>query len=170
MFSEDCEDRPDWKFVRDGAVTLFWKLEHLSHAKLELQKVDYEIHEIGCNLGLDHFKMRMSETLRWKEQFGYSPWTGNLDAFNEGVRFLPAPRSHRFALVLLGFHELASCDPKIAHGVLDIFEDAARYQLLLGRILVCFVQTNDNKFQCPPVGGRNPQWNRREWLDANRGL
>jgi hypothetical protein len=108
--------------------------------------------------------------LRWKEQFGYEPWTGNLNALNDGMRDYPFGPSGRSALVLVGFHHLVAKSEELAQAVLDIFESAARNHLLLGKLLIALVQTDDPHYFCSGLGCRSANWNPREWLEAKRGL
>ena len=112
----------------------------------------------------------MSSALKWQEQFGYEPWTGNLNALNDGMRYYPFGPSGRSALVLTGFHHLVAADCERAHIILDIIETAARDHLLEAKLLIALVQTDDPRYSCSDIGGRNARWNSREWLDANRGL
>jgi hypothetical protein len=170
MFTDADMDRADWRLLQEGAVSLFWKPQVLDATKDDLKQLGYEILDIECGHGVEHFRAQVSLALRWEEQFGYSPWTGNLDALNDALREYPAPASGRSALALLGFHALAAVDGDFAFRTLDLIECAARRRLLLGDLLVCLVQTNDNRFTCPPLGGRAPSWNPREWLNSDRGL
>ena len=170
MFTDADMDRADWIFLKDGAVTLFWNPAVLGAAKEDLRQLGYEIAEVSCNNGLQSFCTQLSEVLRWEEQFGYGPWRGSLDGLNDGFREYPFPNTGRSALVLEGFHGLVAMDGDFAHQILDIVECQARYYLLLGKVLICLVQTDDNRYNCAPIGCRTANWNPREWLDAHRGL
>ena len=64
----------------------------------------------------------MSDALNWQGQFGYWPWTGNLDALTDGFREQPFGSEGRGALMLDGFHVLEQTDKDYAHIVLDIIE------------------------------------------------
>ena len=82
MFTDADMDRADWRLLQEGAVSLFWKPQVLDAAKDDLKQLGYEILDIECGHGVEHFRAQVSLALRWEEQFGYSPWTGNLDALN----------------------------------------------------------------------------------------
>ncbi|AWO92810.1 MULTISPECIES: hypothetical protein [Bradyrhizobium] len=170
MFTDADMDRADWDFLQNGAVTLFWNPAVLGAAKEDLRQLGYEVAEVACDNGLPNFLMQLSEVLHWREQFGYGPWRGNLDALNDGFGEYPFANTGRSVLALEGFHGLVSIDRDFAHGVLDIIESRARYHLLLGKVLICLVQTDDNRYYCAPIGCRSANWNRREWLHAARGL
>jgi hypothetical protein len=83
---------------------------------------------------------------------------------------LPFGPAGRNALVFIGFHHFAAKSPETAHAILDLIERAARDHLLSERLLIALVQTDDNRYACPPVGARRAQWNPREWMDRDRGL
>jgi len=112
----------------------------------------------------------MSSLLRWDEQFGYSPWNGNLDAFNDGLSGYPFPPSNKAVLALVGFHSLVRANKNSSDVVLDLLEYHSRQFLLFSKRLIVLVQTDDNRFLPPLAGGRTPQWNREEWMGQNRGL
>jgi hypothetical protein len=136
MFTSDDDfKRADWPLL-DGAVNLFWQPAILAEALDDLRKLGYEIGEVSCRSGRSGFYEQFSHVLRWEEQFGYSPWSGNLNALNDGLRYYPFGSADRSALVLDGFHFLANEDSEFAHVVLDLIERAARNYLLTGRILI----------------------------------
>ena len=169
MFTWDADhQRADWQLLQNGAVSLFWQPSVLDDAQQALAALGYEIAEISCEAG--RFKAEMSRALKWQEQFGYSPWTGNLDALNDGLRHVPFGPSGRMALTLRRFHELVAVDADFAWKVIDLIEYNARDLLLEGKLLIGLVQTDDNLYACPPLGGRSVRWNGQEWLDKDRGL
>lgn len=168
--SKEHFERADWPLLQNGAVNLFWRPEILIEARQALAELDYEIIEVSCATELPGFETLMSHALRWREQFGYAPWTGNLDAFNDAMRNFPFGPSGRSVLVLTGFHRLVAADDKRAHALLDIIESAARDHLLECKLLIALVQTDDPRYACDDIGCRSAHWNGREWLDVNRGL
>jgi hypothetical protein len=171
MFLTDADyGRADWPLLQNGAVHLFWSREVLSATRKSLTELGYEEGEITFESKAPGFHAQMSRALKWQDQFGYSSWNGNLDALNDGMRYFPFETSGRSALIFLGFHHFASKSPATAHAILDIIERAARDHLLSGRLLIALVQTDDNQYACPPVGGRCVDWNPREWTKQNRGL
>src|SRR5262249_25532178 len=148
---------------------LFWRSAILVDALDDLSKIEYEIRKVSCRRGRSSFYEQFSQALHWKEQFGYFPWRGNLDALNDGLRNYPFGSAGRSALVLDGFNLLANDDCKFPHAVLDIIEYSARDHLLTGKILLCLVQTDDNYYDPPRIGCRRANWNRREWIGSDRG-
>lgn len=171
MFRDDDDvNRADWPLLQNGAVNLFWRLEILDDAQRALRLLDYDIAEIACHSGWSDFAPQMSSVLRWEDQFGYTPWTGNMDAFNDGLRGYPFGPSSRSAVIMRGFDKLVEEDPDGSRILLDILETSARDHLLWSRLLVVLIQTNDNRYDCGPIGARSAQWNTREWRDSDRSL
>ncbi|MBS0297608.1 MAG: barstar family protein [Proteobacteria bacterium] len=170
MFSNEADLlRADWPLLQNGATNLFWNPSLWREAQESLRTLGYEVAEISCREGRNTFCHKMSAVLRWHAQFGYSPWDGNLNALNDGVRGYPFGPSRRAALAFDGFDALAEADPEWAQIVLDILEASARDQLLWGRTLIMLVQVDDPDFDGGTLGGRSAQWNRKEWFRAARG-
>jgi len=114
--------------------------------------------------------VQLSEGLRWHDQFGYAPWTGNLDALNDSLRDQPAfSPCGCLAICIEDFDKLVSVDREFAWKLLDILEYQSRDNLLLGRKLVALIQTNDNRYEADNIGARHAQWNRHERLWSSRG-
>lgn len=171
MFTSEADfERADWPLLQNGAVNLFRKPEILAGVRAGLTGLDYGISEVSCGTQVPSFEAQMSSALKWHELFGYEPWTGNLDALRDGMRYYPFGPSGRSALILNGFHHLVAVDSERAHIILDIIEAAARDHLLTAKLLIALVQTDDPRYSCSGIGGRNANWNDHEWLDANRDL
>jgi len=162
--------KADLELMQHSAVNLFWQSRVLHEACHALSDLSYSVTTINCADGWESFRAQMSKFLGWEEQFGYALWTGNLNALNDGLSVYPFPANNRAALVLTGFHALVRSDKCASHIMLDLLETHSRDFLLFAKRLIILVQTDDNRFDCPPIGGRSPMWNRLEWSDQNRGL
>src|ERR1700730_11817696 len=75
----------DFQLLQNGAVTLYYQTAILDQDLAWLRECGYQVGTIDCR-DLPEFKHRMSVALRFKEQFGYDEWTGNLDALNDAFR------------------------------------------------------------------------------------
>ncbi len=169
MFRNDDDlKRADWALLQNAAVNLFRDPAILEEARQALLKLDYEIADISCATGWSGIHEPFSSLLKWEEQFGYSPWNGNLNAFNDGLLDYPFGPSGRNALILHAFHKLVAENRGASHAILDMLETSARDHLLWGKTLIVLVQTDDDLYQCPAIGGRRVGWNRREWLSIRR--
>lgn len=167
MINDDAEDRADWPFLKDGAVTLFWKTSLFEAAKTSLIALNYSVLAIKCST-VDRFTVDLGDALDWEKQFGYSPWTGNLDALDEGVAWLTFPPSLCVCLAFEHYQNIAAQDGEFAQGVLEVIEYQARNHLAAGRRMVALVQTDDARFVADNLGKRGATWNEAEWFDANR--
>ncbi len=146
MFTTEADfERPDWPLLEWGAVNLFWKPAVLLAVQEQLQGIGYKIDRVTCRDGESAFREQISDALNWSGQFGYRPWTGNLNALTDGFRDYPFGPEGRGALILDGFHVLAQSDNEYAHAILDIIELASRDHLLYGKTLIGFVKTDDNR-------------------------
>ncbi|MCL9998228.1 MAG: hypothetical protein NBV68_02505 [Erythrobacter sp.] len=159
----------DLRLLQDGAVHLFWQRAVLDKWCADLDALGYDLHLIDCT-DPGTMRTRFSDVLHWEEQFGYGPWTGNLDALNDGMRGWPFEGNDKVALVLLGFDRHVSRGEREAIALLDIIETQSRNCLLQGARLLALVQTEDRSFFTPDLGGRAAMWNPDEWSNASRGL
>jgi hypothetical protein len=167
-FSEDNWDQLDWRLMQNGAITLYFQMAILEADLAWLRTHGYHIETIDCQ-DLAAFRRQMSLALRFKEQFGYDAWTGNLDALNDAFSLEIAPETG-LVFCFLRYDLLKAASPELAEGVLDIIEWNSRDHLLLGRRLLALVQSDDPRIQFGPLGARSANWNEREWLNKNRGL
>jgi hypothetical protein len=157
----------DFQLLQNGAVTLYHQTVILDQDLTWLREHGYEVETVDCR-NLRDFKHQMSVALRFKEQFGYNEWTGNLNALNDAFREPTAESG--FAICFLRYDLLAAADPAFAEAILDIVEQNSRNHLLDGRRLMALVQSDDPRIRFDRLGARPAHWNRAEWLDKNRGL
>ncbi len=168
-FSENDTERLDWQLMRDGAVTLYFQTAILDGDLAWLRDRGYQVQTIDCH-DLAGFYHQVSLALKFKDQFGYDEWTGNLDALNDALRYLEVDPKSGLVLCFLRYDLLRTASPELAEGVLDMIERKSRDYLLFGRRLLALVQSDDPRIQFHPLGARAANWNRREWLDKDRSL
>jgi hypothetical protein len=152
MFSPEKLNRADWPLLRNGAVNLFSRHENYAAAVAALHGLGYRM--LIFARGPEHFIDEISAELKWREQFGYEPWSGNLDAFNDALRGEPFDTVDDSAICIENFQVLAGDDEAFARGLLDIIEQQSRYYLLFGKRLIALVHTQDKGFRCEGLGGR----------------
>ncbi len=169
MGAPRIDQRADWPFIQNGAVTLFLKEKVLDEAVQTMIREGYAVHHIDC--GTEAGMMRdFSRALRWNEQFGYEPEQLNLNALNDAVCCEPCEERPRIVLVLNRFAGFLKWGKESAHEVLDIIEYQSRNHLLFGERLLAFVRINDPNFRTEKLGGRPAIWNRAEWFMKSRGI
>ena len=149
-FSENAMNGLDWQLMQNGAVTLYFQTGILEEDLAWLREHDYRIETIDCR-DLAGFRHQMSRVLKFKEQFGYDEWTGNLNALNDafGLDF-----EGGLVLCFIRYDVLKAASPDLAQGVLDILESNSRDHLLFGRRLLALVQSDDPRIHFEPLGAR----------------
>lgn len=152
MFTPETLNRADWPLLRNGAVNLFARREDYSAAVTALDGLGYRM--LIFARGPEHFIDEMSAALKWHEQFGYKPWTGNLDAFNDALRGEPFDSADDGAICIENFQALVGDDETFARGLLDIIEYQSRQYLLFGKRLIALIHTQNKGFRCEGLGGR----------------
>jgi hypothetical protein len=134
----------------------------------ELVRGNYRVLRIKY-ASLEGFYRDVSDALRWKEQFGYDRWNGNLNALNDGFGAEPFDSANDSAFCIEDFDLLVAKDRRMGEAILDIIANQSRSYLLFGKRLIGLVQTADAKYQTEKVGGSAAHWNRAEWLNSARG-
>ena len=161
------EARADWPFLRHGAVTLFRQKPLFQSAKASLAPLAYRMLEVKCSTR-SQFAKDLGDALKWQELFGYTPWTGNLNALNDGLASVEFPASSSIALCFEDYHRLVEEDAAFAHAVLDLIEHQSRNHLVCQRRMVALIQTDAADYVADNLGARGAGWNDAEWLIANR--
>jgi hypothetical protein len=166
-FTRDDNDGLDWRLMQNGAVSLYFRRSVLDKDIDWLREHGYRVEVIDCS-SEDEFTAQMSKALRFKEQFGYEPWTGNLNALNDALRNCVDEDCTGLVLCLLRYDTLKSNRPDIGEAVLHYIEYNSRNQMLFGLRLMALVQSDDPKIQFGSLGGRQPGWNPKEWQTSSR--
>jgi hypothetical protein len=166
-FTYNDDDRLDWQLFQDGAVTLYLKQELMDLDIRWLSQHGYGIHVIDCSR-LSDFMSQMTRLLKFKDNFGYEPWDGNLNALDDAFRELDFASVTGIALCFVRFDSLLGANRSCALGTLDTIERHSRDCLLLGQRLLALVQSDDPMIDVGAFGCRQAKWNSKEWLDADR--
>jgi hypothetical protein len=158
-------ERLDWSILSFGPVAMFRKDVVLADAIAWLERHGYTVAQAGCGA------CQSEQDVLWTigQALGFHKWPSpNLNGFNDDCRHITVSEDGGTAVVLRRFEQIAHQFPDFARKVLDIFAWASWDNLLFGRRLLCLVQSEDAWVQFGPVGGREPWWNAREWLNADR--
>ncbi|MFT4255290.1 MAG: hypothetical protein QM608_22745 [Caulobacter sp.] len=167
MIGDDARARADWPYLRWGGPTLFRRRDLFEAARAALETLDYRIVAVDA-ASVEAVTVALSRELDWSGQFGYSPWTGNLDALDEGVAGAPFPDSACLAFCFDGFERVAAEDAAFARGLLDVFTGQARGHLVEGRRMLVLVRTDDPDFHADGLGAAAAMWNAAEFFRASR--
>ena len=160
-------NRLDWCLLQNGSVTLYLRPEFLAEDAAWLEAQGYRVDAFDCSAWTSERLMHeaLSEGLDFPNYYGR-----NLDAFNDCLGRLEVPEESGRVLIFRRYDLFAARFPRVAWPVLDILECQSRFLLLFGRRLLTLVQSDDPETSFEPVGARPVMWNRREWLNQNRGL
>ncbi len=161
VFSSDWKKRTDFPLLQNGAVNLFYRKSVFEGVIADLEKLDYRIVKIVYT-DMAAFREELSSKLEWKKRFGYHPWTGNLDALNDGLCPGELENGGKTAICIEDFDRLYQEDDKLGFALLDMIESNSRQWLLFGERLIALIQTNDRDFQCEGVGSNSAHWNQKE--------
>jgi hypothetical protein len=162
-------NRADWPLLQNGAVNLFWRREYLEDAIESLRPLGYLIERIDCS-DYERFRVDVSRAFRFEESFGYSDWTGNLDALDDAMWSVFDSGGDQLAVALTDFDVLYRTDRRTAECFADGFEISSRAHLLVGCRSIALIQTNDPTLELKDLGARSASWNHREWPRKNREL
>jgi RNAse (barnase) inhibitor barstar len=160
-------DRIDWDLLQNGSITLYWKAQYLDETVDWLKQNGYKVAEIDCSTWNDEKDMHedIADVLNFPGYYGK-----NLDALNDCMGDIEIPANGGQSLVMKNFDAFSKAFYKVAWIVLDILETTSRFHLLHGRLLVTLLHSNDPEIKFDPVGALSVNWNRKEWLNKNRGL
>ncbi|HSF22520.1 MAG TPA: barstar family protein [Burkholderiales bacterium] len=146
---------------------MYWKPELLGEDVAWLTEHGYRVYHLDCSrwtsaaAALDD----LGTTLGFPDYYGE-----NLDAFNDCLGDVDVPADGGSAIVLMRYDCFAQRERSTAQAILDICASNARRFMLFGQRLATLVQSDDPHLSFDTVGSTPVMWNRREWLDKNRGL
>ena len=160
-----------FRLLANTAVTLFWRADLLAEATLWLAEHGYQVIQLGSSpwAAEADFHRDMKTALDFPDYYGH-----NLDALNDCLRDVVnhrygwSPDATGLVLAFTAYDRFALSCPRAAQIVLDIIACQSRSASLLGRRLICLVQSEDPQIRFEPVGATPVLWNDAEWLDSRR--
>jgi RNAse (barnase) inhibitor barstar len=169
-FTESESNELDYTILRDGGVSLYKRRDLLQQDCGQLSNAGYKLFHFGCERWKSEGEMHqsLSNELSFPAYYG-----NNLNALDEVMMDLDVPTVGGFALVFLRYDEFAQgagAAYGLAEAVLDIISRTSHEFLLTGRRFLTLVQSDDPHLDFPKLGGSALGWNRREWLNKDRGL
>ncbi|MEU7609840.1 barstar family protein [Micromonospora sp. NPDC049204] len=161
----------DLRLLTNTSVTLFWRSAILDQTTAWLSAHGYQVTRIDAAHWATERDLHrdIAAALDFPHYYGH-----NLDALNDCMRDVVsqgygwASNTTGLALVFRSYDSFAARCPRAAQSVLDIVADQSRSAALLGRRLMCLVQSNDPRIRFEPVGATPVMWNEAEWLDSRR--
>jgi RNAse (barnase) inhibitor barstar len=166
---EITEQTLDYRVLRDGGISLYRNLTFLDEDTRLLAGVGYRVVSIDCTKWISITAMHdsISAALQFPDYYGR-----NLHALNDCLRDdILIGEECGLLLNLLSF---PNGNPEAkglpAEAILDIATRAIREHMLAVRRFLAFVQTENPWTSFEKLGGVSAIWNRREWLNRDRGL
>ena len=166
-FNREDLDRPDWEVFQNGWVVMYWRPEILDRDAERLRAHGYKMFRFDCeswSAPADALT-DLGTTLEFPDYYAH-----NLDAFNDCLGDIDVPLDGGTALIFRRYDRFAASNRDAAQAILDICAGNARRFLLFGQRLATLVQSDDPTLSFAPVGSTPVMWNRREWLNKNRGV
>jgi hypothetical protein len=157
-----------YRLVRASFVTLFHRQEVLTRTTQWLKEHEYQLVRLdagGWGSEVDLHRA-MGRALNFPPDCGHT-----LDALNGCVRAVVEgrygwdERSVGLVLIFHNYERFARRSPYASQVVLEIIADQARGGALLGRRLICLVQSDNPEISFEPLGMGVPPWNEAERLD-----
>lgn len=160
-----------FRLMSNTPVTLFWRTSILDRTTGWLRDHGYQVTQLNASGWTTEEAMHrdMAAVLGFPGYYGH-----NLDALNDCMRDVVrqeygwAPEAAGLVLVFTGYDRFATHCPRSAQIVLDTMARHSRRASLIGRRLMCLVQSDDPQIRFQPVGAVPALWNDAEWADANR--
>lgn len=175
VFGQADENALDYQVLRAGSVSLYRNPLYLEEDLQWLQQSRYRIYRVDCTTWTSEAALHesMQGALLFPAYYGK-----NRNALWDCMSDLDVPEDGGVAIVLSSYDVYANgpgaartpSHTTAAEALLDIFAGISRYRLLTGRRLITFVQSGDLSILFGKLGGVLAQWNRREWLNKDRGL
>lgn len=168
---EADNQNPGFNMIQNGFITKFRAVAVLDDALLSFRSAGYRVVSLDAGHWTTESALHQafSTTLRFPSYYGR-----NLDALSDCLRDVAeldygwTDSDAGLILVIDNFDRFYSAMPETASTVLDIVSRAARLGALLGNRILCLIRSDNPWLELGRVGGDEPQWNPREWLNSNR--
>lgn len=168
--AEDLSDDLAFELLSRSPVTMYFRANLLADATSRLESDGYQIVTFKSGTW-------SSESMHddFAQAFSFPAYYGrNLDALNDCMwdvanqEYGWSPESTGLVIALSGYDGFVRADRKSANHILNIIAGHSRGASLVGRRLLCLVQTDDPDLTLEPVAPMVPIWNGREWLHTDR--
>ena len=166
-FSKDDVERLDFDLLQNSFVILYFRQQFFVEDIATLKGLGYSTIEFDSSC----WKSEEDFFDSFAKAFGFPAYFGrNLDALNDCLGDVGISVEGGLVITFSKFNSFKTQFPDFAWNVLDIISSIARSKLLLGKRLICLVQSDDPKILFKEVGSQPVIWNHREHMDKSRGL
>jgi RNAse (barnase) inhibitor barstar len=174
-FTDDEGNSLDWEILLYGSISLYRNRKYLDDDLQWLRVRGYRVCSIDCKTWTSEAAMLESfgEALSFPDYYGR-----NFNALKDCLCDVEVPDDSGLAIVLDSYELYArnagsagsNFEMRAAQIVLEILAECSRYFLLRGRRFITLVQSDDPAMHFEGLAGVSTHWNRREWLNKDRGL
>ncbi|NYF51246.1 barstar family protein [Tunturiibacter gelidoferens] len=175
-FTENEVDKTlDWEILLYGGISMYRNRKYLNDDLQWLRLRGYRVYRIDCKAWTSEAMMLESfgEVLSFPAYYGR-----NFNALRDCLWDVEVPNDSGLAIILDSYDlyarnaglALKNLETRAAETVLDILAECSRYFLLRGRRFITLVQSDDPLMAFEGLAGVSTHWNRREWLNKDRGL
>jgi RNAse (barnase) inhibitor barstar len=167
LYEPPTWERIDWQLMQNGPVSLYWRETYLDEDLRWLKEHGYRVETFDASAWTTEVQMHadFARTLAFADYYG-----SNLDALNDCLSDLEIPYEGGLVVVLRHFDAFTRRFTRVAWTVLDILANRSRTFMLCGLRFIAVAQSDDATLNLSPVGATAVNWNRREWLNRDRGL
>jgi hypothetical protein len=166
----------DWEILRDGGICLYRRNDYLQQDIDWLVEHGYQVYSFDCSSWISEQAMhdQLASLLSFPAYYGknfnalHECLTDDLVVPDEGGTIFLLDRFDVFAK--RSEAERRPPGRVEAEVLLDIVARASRHFLSTGRRLIALVRSDDPLLHFEGLGSVHTCWNRREWLNKNRGL
>jgi RNAse (barnase) inhibitor barstar len=168
-FTKDIEvfQRLDYALLQNSAISMYYRTEILNADIDWLKNHGYQIDSFDCSLWYTEEEMHipLARQLNFPDYYGH-----NLNALNDCLSDIEISSKGGRVLVFNRYDVFAQHQTETAWYVLDIIANNSRQALLFGEHFFVLLQSADPAIHFESVGACPVMWNRKEWLNKNRGL
>jgi len=151
----------DWTILRNGSISVYWRQEYLNSDIEWFQKEKYNVVRFDCATWTNEDKMHQDlyDKLKLPDYYG-----SNYDALDECLEDIEIKDTG----LIIAFEHFDHLQKDIRQILLDIFDRASRFHLLMGNRVINLIQVDNPDTEFEPIKAYNINWNRREWYTADR--
>lgn len=171
--SSETWQRPDWRLLQNGFVTLFFAPDQFDATKRELAELGYLVVEMDAGT----WDTTEAALKAIGSAFDFPDYYGrNINALVDCLRDVAtfdygSDATSTGTLVALDrLDVLESRDSNLAQTLLDILADTGRQALLIGHRFIVLARSDDPGLRMGAVGATRVLWNDKEARDSQRGL
>ena len=166
----------DWEILRDGGISLYRRSDYLQLDIDWLVEHGYKVYSFDCSSWLSENVMhdQLASLLSFPSYYGKNfnaldeCLTDDLIVPDEGGTIFLLDRFDVFAK--RSEAERRPMGRAEAEILLDLIARASRHFLLTGRRLIALIRSDDPLLHFEGLGSVHTSWNRREWLNKDRGV